>query len=214
MPILPIHIATQCFDRAEAFLNQARLMQKNSEGSGLLRNDIRRMGIVLGVAAIDAYMHAIVLRKINSIKQNPPKSLRKLELAFGDAADLTNRFIASQQAGNRTRPWVHLKEALRKRLTKETFQSYDQIGEAMSMSGVVGGWTQVCGRLNLSSSQVQNTLSRILFQRNRIVHEGDIVRLARPRSINFVTISASQARKDVLWMRNLVNAIDFVLNSP
>jgi len=169
------------------------------------------MAVALGVAALDAYMHSVVLRKINAIKKNPPKSLRRLQLDFGDLADLTNLFIERQRTNSQSRPWVHAKEALRRRLTKETFQTYDQIASSLAMAGVQQGWSQICHHLHLTDAQVRNTLSRINHQRNKIVHEGDIVRLARPRSIKLERINPSQVRKDLRWIEALIHAIDQIV---
>lgn len=123
MPFLPKQAADSSVRRARRFLDLANGTLRVTR----VKNDLRRMALVMAVAAVDSYMHGLVMRRIAEVRQHSdlPKPLARLEIPFSEIADLANTSIHAQRAGKRTRPWVQVKASLQRRLLKETFQSYE-----------------------------------------------------------------------------------------
>ena len=134
MPFLPKQTAESCLRRSRRFLDLAQ----NNLPVRQVKNDLRRMALVMAVAALDSYMHGIVLRRVADVRRRAdlPKPLARLEVPFGELADLADASINAQRGGRDTRPWVQVKASLQRRLLKETFQSYDQVATAFAIAGV------------------------------------------------------------------------------
>ena len=76
------------------------------------------MALVMGIAGLDTYVHRMIVWRIDP-RYELPKALRKLGVQFGDFADMSDEWLASQQAGSRSRPWVRAKNLLHERLLRE-----------------------------------------------------------------------------------------------
>lgn len=220
MPFLPKQAADSSLRRARRFLELA----DQSLPVSRVKNDLRRMAVVLAVAAIDSYMHALVLRRLTDVRHagDLPKRLKTLELPFGDMAELADAWIAFQQEQSSAvresgrlisgRPWVRVKHALQRRLHKETFQSFDQVGMALSMAGVENGWKRISNEMNETPQQIKHWLSSLVQRRNQIVHEGDLRRQSRPQGLNFNPVTHAEIDKQIGQVERLIEAIDRVVS--
>ena len=145
MSFLPKQAADSCIRRAQRFLDLA------NEGLPVKRvkNDLRRMALVMAVAAIDSYMHALILRRIAAVRRSAdlPKALARLELPFSEIASLADASIEAQRAMRASRPWVQVKASLQKRLLAETYQSFDQVAMALAIAGVEKSWSKIAAEL-------------------------------------------------------------------
>jgi len=209
MVFLPKDAADSCIRRARRFLDLAGKPLSDSKA----RNDLRRMALVMSVAAIDSYMHALVLRRLADVRRaaDLPKALSKLDLPFSQLADLADAANAAQRQKKRSRPWVQVKAALQERLLTETFQSFEQVATALSMTGIKEAWRKIADELGETSQENKDWLNRLVHRRNQVVHEGDLKRAARPRKLKFNDIDPSSVKQDVDWMEALIDAIDKVV---
>jgi hypothetical protein len=162
----------------------------------------------MAVAAIDTYMHRVVL---DHATWNPPNALAELGIPFSSLAVLAEQTVKAQQKQKKSRPWVHVKRVLQERLLTETFQSYAAVGKAMSMAGVSQGWTKVARQMRVAPNDIDVRLGVIVHRRNRIVHEGHLRRLERPRTVEHEHVAIADMAADVDWLEGLLNAIDAVL---
>ena len=165
------------------------------------------MALVMAVAAIDAYMHALVLRRIEAVRRSAdlPKALAGLEIPFSEIASLADASIRAQREMRASRPWVQVKSSLQRRLLKVTFQSYDQVATALSMAGVEKGWSKIVQELDETTKDNKAWLDNLVHRRNQIVHEGDIKRASRPRRLQFNDIDQADAEQQVDWVESLIN---------
>lgn len=211
MPFLPKQAADSSIRRAERFLSLA----DNALPIDKVKNDLRRMALVMAVAAIDSYMHALVSRRIADIRRSAdlPKKLSGLDISFSDLANLADSAIAAQRAEKRSRPWVQVKSSLQRRLLKETFQSYDQVAMALSMAGIKEPWKKICAELKEANSDTKKWLDTLVHRRNQIVHEGDLKRASRPRKLSFNAISQAEARSQVRRVEVFIGAVETVVNN-
>lgn len=209
MPFLPRQAADSCIRRAKRFLELA----DNQLPLNRAKNDLRRMALVMAVAAIDSYMHALVLRRISAVRRSAdlPKSLARLEMPFSEIASLADASIRAQREQRTSRPWTQVKSSLQARLLKETFQSYDQVATALSIAGVEKGWSKVADELDETVEGNKIWLNNLVHRRNQIVHEGDMKRASRPRKLRFNDIDQAGAEQEVEWVETLIIAIDRVV---
>lgn len=214
MPLTPGQAARRCLQRAQYMLDAAlkKVVGENAIRPTVTRNDLRRMALVMGVTAIDTYMHLAVLRKIGEVRMRDllPKPLGQLDMPFDELASLADAAIGNQRAETRGRPWVQVKNALYKRLLKETFQSSGQVARAMSMAGITEIWRKLSNELGESAESIRSRLDGIVHRRNQIVHEGDYPRNVRPRRITYNPISPRDVRQDLEWLTSLIAALDVV----
>jgi hypothetical protein len=204
LPITPKNTADDCIARAKQVLAAAG-------SAGGAADDLRRMALVMGVAALDTYMHAVVVTHLSDNRTSLPKALKRLPLKFEELAQLAENTVAAQQAGNQSRPWVQVKNALHRKLLTVTFQSYEDVGDAMAMAGVKKGWTKVAQQLGCNVEEIRSRLGSIVHRRNQIAHEGDLRRLVRPRNIQHNTIDHDNVSSDLDWLGQLIGAIDTVV---
>lgn len=173
------------------------------------------MALVMAVAAIDSYMHAVVLRRVATVRRRAdlPKALGRLQMPFSELGDLADAAIAARKRNTQSRPWVQVKGCLQKRLLKETFQSFDQVGTALSMAGIEHGWTKIATKLGETQDDIRDWLNAIVHRRNQIVHEGDLQRASRPRRLKFNAIEKRETRDDIDWIESLIKAMEKVISA-
>lgn len=194
--------------RARRFLALAQKTLPDSR----VKNDLRRMAIVMSVAAVDTYMHAAVLGSFGPTDSTAPsRHLRALDMSLGDMIDIADSAVKARREGKNLRPRVQVKYALHRRLLRSTYQSADQIADAMAAVGVTNGWKQLATHLGQTPEAARARLNGIVHRRNQIVHEGDLRRLVRPRMVSFNEVSHEKISADVDWIESLLDALDHVL---
>jgi hypothetical protein len=121
--------------------------------------------------------------------------------------------VSSRKKGVAARPWVKAKNLLQRRLLLETFQSFDEVGNALSLAGMKEAWKCITTELSppVTAEAVKKRLTSIVYRRNQIVHEGDIARTQRPRRLKYNALTHAAIKADVEWIRDLVETIDDVL---
>jgi len=177
--------------------------------------ELLRATVVATVSALDRYMHDIVVLHswtlLKRAESKIPKELKKLQIPMLSARYAVDKLRRDSSA----RPGVLIKEALREHLHKEfTFQRPDDVQKAALMLGVDDFWTKVSAAIPGApkKAEVIETLREIARRRNQIVHEADIVRKAKAKTITMRDIDAKTAAKWVAWMRAFVVAIDSVVS--
>jgi hypothetical protein len=144
---------------------------------------MRRLSVVMAVAALDTYMHRLIVERAYK-HEELPKGLARLDVGFEDLlgqADATA--VAARADPHKPRPRVGVKKLLRDRLLRETFQSYEAVARALSMAGRPRAWPAIGGKMvpPLQPKEIKERLNEIVMRRHQIVHEGDYERLEKPR---------------------------------
>jgi hypothetical protein len=215
MPFTPHDAAQHMIARATALVAlAARLSRKDArqlvgtEGGRPVRDDLRRLAIVMAVAALDTYMHRLVVSRAYS--QAPmPRTLADMTVRFGDLVNQADAAVVAHREARDTRPRVPAKRLLRERLLRETFQRYERVSEALAMAGKPKSWKEIAKAMPSSPTQevVKMTLDTLVERRNAIVHEGDYERLDRPQRARVATVSPREARQSVKFISDLIEAI-------
>lgn len=179
-----------------------------------VRADMRRLSIVMAVAALDTYMHRLILERVFT-HEALPKRLAHLDFSFEQLlaqADET-RDAARAQPSN-TRPRVGVKRQLQDRLLRETFQSFNAVSQALNMAGRKKEWVAIGDKMSppMERNEIQQRLDGIVHRRNQIVHEGDYERLQKPQKAKLNDITQKQARSDIDFLAELIDAIHAVVS--
>jgi hypothetical protein len=203
----PYNAATDCIGRANSLLTAA-----STPANAVIANDLRRVSVVMGVAALDTYMHRLIVERAYR-HQRLPGRLARLTFSFRYAleqADTAGEAARAQPYNSR--PRVPLKRALRDRLLLETFQRYDDVSDALGMAGLSGNWGPIGQALTpaLQPDEIEGRLNAIVDRRNQIAHEGDYERLERPQTTRMNGITQPQAANDIAFLASLIDAIHSV----
>jgi len=190
------------------------LRASRSKGIGVtVRGDMRRLSLVMAIAALDTYMHRLIIERAFTHRVLPG-ALARLEVPFEESlAQADQAGAAARRPPHNLRPRVGIKRQLRDRLLRETFQRYDDLSRALGMAGRSRNWDAIAEQMNpaRTAAQIRERLDAIVLRRNQIVHEGDYKRLERPRSAQRNGMSYTQAREDVEFVGDLIDAIHNVV---
>lgn len=125
-----------------------------------------RAAVVVSVAALDSYVHGVVLDRAVDVvlgRVDPGAGDRKFGLplpavrAIATATTDADRELAA-------------KTYVAERLSLDTFQFPDDVGKALAMVGVPRVWSSVFGT---AAGDVKQTLSLVVRRRNAIAHQCD-----------------------------------------
>lgn len=167
-------------------LARARNLLDTAAGADLpahVADDLRRLALVMAVAAIDAYMHRLIVSRAYEHEKLPGK-LAGLGVSFSEALAQVDESVTARREGKNIRPRVRLKRVLRDRLLRETFQRSADVADALAMAGKSGKWQDIADAMSGSEEpkMLMDRLDRVVNRRNAIVHEGDYKRLDRPQT--------------------------------
>ncbi len=176
-------------------------------------DDLCRSALFTAIAAIDTYMHWLILRRLSEVRYRAelPKSLARVVIPFSAFAKLADSAIAGQQNGKSIRPWVQVKNALQTQLLLETFQSYEQVANAFAIAGIDRAWSKIAAQLGGQPAEIKQRLNHLVHRRNQIAHEGDIARMSRPRNIYFNPVDHASIAADIDWIEGLLSAMQAVV---
>jgi len=206
MPFRPFDAAKHATKRATAMLEAS-----NQEGLPLgVKDDMRRFSVVLAVAALDTYMHRLIMDRAFSHSKLPGR-LAETAIPFDRLLAETDASAkAARSKPFNSRPTTRTRTVLRDQLLKKTFQSPAEVDEALGMAGLSGNWKSIGEQMGMTKKQVEHRLSQIVRRRNWIVHEGDYERLDRPRGPNMNSLSQAEAGDDIDFLARLTAAIDSI----
>ena len=159
--------------------------------------DLYRSALVQGVAALDTYVHGVVLDRAVDILlgRSPTGSVSKIGFHFGIVSDLLS---ATSPVERELRARSHVAA----RLAKETFQRPDAIAQAFAMVGIPKVWATTFGS---AAEATMLQVSLIVRRRNDIVHSCD-VDAGNPGQ--YKAMSANDASGALLDLARTVQGID------
>lgn len=167
MALSPIQAATDVLDRADRLLAAA-----DAAADQLVADDMRRFALAQGVASLDTYLHWAIA---DVPLTNMPIALKSLEIPFEDLIVLSEAMVADRQ---RIRPKVRARHVLERVTLTMSFQSSRGVETAMRMLGIRNAFNKIANEIQppQTSADIKERLTRIVYRRNLIVHEGDLQR--------------------------------------
>ncbi len=210
MAFPPDAAALAMIKRAEGLLSLATTLTKKDQEA--VRDDLLRLAIVMAVAALDTYMHRLIVSRAYEEKVLP-ESLANVTIGFGDLIRQAEVAVKARSGGRNARLKVSAKRLLRERLRRDTFQRHEQVSDALAMAGKSGEWKQIAAAMpdSLSPADVKKKLNALVDQRNAIAHEGDYKRLDRPQRAMLNEIKFQETQNSVKFVSDLIHAIHDVI---
>jgi hypothetical protein len=133
-------------------------------------DELLRAELVLAVGSLDCYVHDLVRIGMGAAfkaGQGEPNAY----LNFGVSLDFVKKLLSLTSESDR----LTLFEQEIKRLHGfRTFQTADNISQALSFIGIRAIWDKVGNVLGMNSVDVRTQLNLIVDRRNRIAHESDV----------------------------------------
>jgi len=172
-------------------------------------SELLRASLVGIVAAVDRYCHELVCQRVIKQLKRPSKASGELRRVTLPLLVATTAISHGKKKG--TRPMNIIKSCLQDQFHRSTFQRSDDIARALRIIGVTNLWPRCATRLGTTSQEIETKLNSIVDHRNRIVHEGDIFRRKRGGKISYHPITPKQVTKDIIWISDLVDAIDAIV---
>lgn len=206
MPVSPRQAALDVLDRADELLK----LDPGTETVKLVEYDIRRQALAMGVAALDTWMHWAIRRvELDDLSSR----LGALEVPFSALVEMGKRSVEARAGGRKDKPGVRARNVLNEKLLTMTFQSGRQWDMGFQMLGVGNGLTLTARALTppLTRAAVETRLNSLSHRRNCIVHEGDLLRQMRPRTVKRSKLLRSSVDDDLAWIRSFVAAADGIL---
>ncbi|MFF4484299.1 hypothetical protein ACFY1A_46025 [Streptomyces sp. NPDC001520] len=168
-----------------------------------LAEDLYRAAWVQAVSALDHWVHLEVYKTATSIvsdanRTRPPR-LEKFPLPW----KYIERIHLEQE-----RLRDVFREALEAELGRSTFQNQEDIGNAFQLiladktAGAM--WTAVAQELDMTKAEVTTKHKAVLYRRNKIAHESDIVDATTGQRRPITQAEASDA---VGWIKEFVRAL-------
>ena len=160
--------------------------------------DLFRAGLVQGVAALDAYVHGVVLDRAVDMLTG------RLQVS-GPQTKVGLPLVAVQNllsAGTPALVELSARAHVAQRLSLESFQRPDDVARAFAMVGIGKLWTSA---FPADPAGAKTAIGLIVDRRNRIVHNCD----NDPLSMGAVTpLSDSDTLDAILTIENTVGQID------
>ena len=84
---------------------------------------------------------------------------------------------------------------------------------AFAIAGIDKAWAKIASELAENCKDIEVWLNDLVHRRNQIVHEGDMKRAPRPRSLQFNDINHAKIKNDIDEVASLINAMDKVVTN-
>jgi hypothetical protein len=169
-------------------------------------SELLRAAHVTIVAALDRYCHELIASRFIAClknKKNLSAELKKIELPI---QDVHKAVIHAKKP--KSRPLISVRASVQELLYKKTFQSPREIADGLSIIGVKKLWVGCATHMGCNANDITNRLNRVVSRRNRIVHEGDIVRHKKGGKLRHAPITRKQVAAEIIWVGDLIDAIE------
>ena len=153
-------------DRARSLAGLADSLSKITTGVVDL-TDILRASLVLGVSALDFFVHEFVrLGMIEVHRGNRPATDAHLSFKIP--------LLAARVAVNDTSQDNWLDQTIREAHSWLAFQHPEKIADAVRLMSAVPLWENVSQEMGMPANGVKTQLNAIVDRRNKIAHEADM----------------------------------------
>ena len=130
-------------------------------------SDVLRSEFVLAVSALDYFIHEIVrLGMLDIYRGNRPRTpaFQRFQVSMSSIEDAIS--------DSHSDTW--LEQEIINRHSYQSFQTYENIAGAVRLISSAQLWSEVAGRVGLTTQELRETLGLIVSRRNRIAHEADM----------------------------------------
>ena len=153
--------------RSRDLANLARAMSAQTTGA-LDTTDILRASLIMAVSSLDYFIHEIVrigmLEAYRGERARTPAFLR---------FQVTLDSVLQVSSDGGSEEW--LDQQIRDRHGYQSFQTPENIAEAVRLISDTSLWDEVAQRQRIDVQETRDTLKLIVQRRNKIAHEADIM---------------------------------------
>lgn len=192
--------ALDVLDRADALL----LLDAPGRASSV-REDIRRMSLAMGLAAIDTQMHWLISKV--DLSGSIPDALGNLTVNFADLLKADHAAVAARANKTKHRPATASRRVLMSAISWRTFQRSGKLSDGLAMLGIKLDDVARAMVPPEPLKDVRQHIDRLADRRNAIVHEGDITIMQRPHILKRAAITGVFARGELAWIRRFLSSL-------
>jgi len=130
-------------------------------------SDMLRAQLVLGVSALDHYVHELTISGMLEVfdgKRTSTPSFLNFRVSMNS---VLGGFVVSGTS-------VWFESEIRERHSFLTFQQPDRIADAVRLFSDVKLWHEVSAKLSMTEQEMKERLKLIVERRNKIAHEADM----------------------------------------
>lgn len=161
-------------------------------------SDMLRSELVLAVSALDYFIHEIVRLGMLEIYNGNRQSTDQFQRFQISMANVSNAILDPSK-----HEW--LEREIIDQHSRQSFQSYDNIANAVRLFYGRSPWPEVSARINMETQDIKDRLNMIVDRRNKIVHESD---MRRPSYLNQrFTIEDQMVEDAVAFIERISEAI-------
>lgn len=179
-------------------------------------DDLLRSALALGVSALDRYVHERVVKNIIKALSSKGLCRRQQDLSIPAvvALEAATRIRRAAKDNKQARAANEIRNRIQEDLHIRPFQSWRQIEEAFELIGVKGlKGTLQSGYAVGSFEPIERQLNSIVDRRNKIVHEGDLLRHARGGTVRRKEISPKLVHESLEFLDGFVDILDQISGS-
>lgn len=178
--------------------------------SSLTPDELLRAEWVMRVSALDLYIHELVAQRMLDIFSG----LRPVTPQYAKFHLTNSTLDRIRRASNEIEARAAFDLEVRERLGRETFQTPDQISDAVRLFSTIELWNSIATHQGAThknkhsfAKSLKSSLSLIVERRNKISHEGDLQPIS-PRVPWPVNVADVKIVTD--FIENLVFSLDVV----
>jgi len=176
-------------------------------------DDLLRASLVLGVSALDRYVHERVVKGIvNALKiSNLTRRQEEFSIPAILAIRISEEVARARRQGKAVRPANEVRKKIQEILHKRPFQSWVDLEYAFELLGITTLASQLRAAYNVQDvKSIRDKLNEIVYKRNLIVHEGDLVRHERGGKVRKLAISRQHVEDSLNFLDGFVAKLDSV----
>jgi hypothetical protein len=176
-------------------------------------DELLRSALVIGVSALDRYVHERVTKGIVSAMRagNLNRQQRDFAIPVATAIQIADRVRAARNSPKALRPANEIRKAVQEVIHKQTYQGWRDIEGALRVDGTTGlaGKLQTAYRV-ASFDPLKKELNQIVRRRNEIVHEGNLEVHQRGGGVNRNPIEHKFVEDSLKFLEDLVTHLEQV----
>lgn len=208
----PVSSSIARVDSAQAVIvlrDGASLSDATFSADGL--DDILRSALVMGVSALDRYVHERVREGIVRAfrRRGLSREQRDFAIPLTLALDAMNSLRRAQRQGRAVRPANEIRKAIQEMLHEKPLQNWRDIEGAFCLIGITGITGEIQASLGLPNlDEYKKEYRAIIARRHRIVHEGDLERHERGGRPKKNRISSRFVRRSLDFLKKFVAELE------
>lgn len=169
-------------------------------------SELLRAAHVTIVAALDRYCHELIASRFITMLKNTKSLSAEFKKIALPIQDVHKAIIHAKQP--KSRPLILVRASVQEQLYHRTFQSSREIADGLSIIGVKRLWASCSNHLGCTADEITKHLDKVASRRNKIVHEGDLVRHKKGGKLRQATITPKQVANEIRWIANVVDSIE------